>query len=117
MLGNLYTGRRDHHRGCCGNIEGIGVVTAGTDNLQYVHPGMFDRGCMAPHGNSAAGNLIDGLCLGTLGRECRQKCCILGGRRLSVHDLVHDGLCLLERQVLLCDNFNDGFFDHYAAPF
>ena len=54
VLCDLDARRRDDHGGSRRNVEGIGIVTAGSDDLQHLHAGMLYRCRMAAHGYSAS---------------------------------------------------------------
>ena len=67
VFGNLNAGSRDNESGGCGNVEGVGVVAACSDNFQHFHSRMSDRCGVLTHGGGAAGNFGDGFGFGGLG--------------------------------------------------
>ena len=93
MLSDLHAARRRNEGGGGGNIEAVGVVAAGADDLEDVHAGVYLCGVVA-HGGGAACNLVGRLGAGALGREGREERCVLGGGGLTAHDLVHHGVGL-----------------------
>lgn len=111
MLSDLHAARRRNEGGGGGNIEAVGVVAAGADDLEDVHAGVYLCGVVA-HGGGAACNLVGRLGAGALGREGREERCVLGGGGLTAHDLVHHGVGFVITEIALVDDLHDGFFDH-----
>ena len=93
----------------------MGVVAAGAYDLEKLHAGIY-LGGVVPHGSSAACDLVGRLRLSALSGECRQKGCVLGGRGLAAHDLVHHGVGFVIGQVLFADDLHDCFLDHFLNP-
>ena len=94
----------------------MGAVAAGPHNLQHLHAGVGHRNGPFPHGGGTAADLVNGLRLGALGGQRRQKRRVLGLGGLAVHDLAHDGVGLVIAQVLLVHNLCDGLLNHDTLP-
>ncbi len=108
------TGRRHQSRGR-GNIETVCPVSAGPDDLQHFQIG-FDRDRVFPHGRGASGDLRGRLGFCALGGERGEEGGVLGRAGLPAHDLIHDGIRLVVREILFVDDFYNGFFDHGSLP-
>ncbi len=106
-------GRR-HQCGGRGNIETVGPVAAGADDLEDVIVGL-QRGRVFPHGSGTAGDLRGGLGLGTLRGQGGEERGVLGRAGPPAHDLVHNGIGLVIREVLFVDDLHNGFFDHGSS--
>ena len=115
VLGHLHAACRCHQRRGGGDVEAVGVVAAGANDLKDIHAGVHLGGVVA-HGGGAARNFVRGLSLGALGGKRRQKSCVLGRSGLAAHDLVHHGIGFVVAQVLLVDDLHNGFLDHFLNP-
>ena len=102
-----------HHKGRGGgDIEGVGPVAAGADNLQRVQV-VEQPDTVGAHGGGAGGDLIDGLPLhGQRGEEGGH----LDRAGLAAHDLVHHGGGRVIGQVVLGGKLMNGFFNHDGFP-
>ena len=90
-----------------GDIEGVGAVAAGTDDLQNVHvvEKFFSVGS---HGSCGSGDLVDG------SASCRRAemgvfSHVAGG---IFHDLIHNLFCFYKSDLSF-GKFDDCLFDHF----
>ena len=105
-----------NHRCCRRNVKGMRPVSAGSDNFQDLHPGMLHRSCQRTHRIGAAGNLINGLCLGRFCRQRRKEGRVLRRSGLAAHDLQHGFLRLVIGEIFLIHNLDNGFLNHDLSP-
>ena len=96
MFGHPAPARSDDETGGRGNIEQVGAVAAGADDVHQVFAPESDATGQFPHHHHRTGNFIQGF---TLQPQPHQECPDLGVGRLSVHDLAHHGLHLFQRQI------------------
>ena len=87
------------------------MVTSRTDDFKDFHAGL-DCGAVRSHGAGTAGDFIDCFGSGAFGGESAEKSGVLRCRSFAAHDFIHHGIGFVIGEVLLVDDFYDGFFDH-----
>ena len=70
---------------------------------------------MFAHGLRTAGNFVRGFGARTLGRQRRQKSCVLGWGGFAVHNFVHNGVGFVVIEVLFIDDFLNCFANHFLS--
>ena len=111
VLGHPHTTCRGHQGRSGGNVEAVGVVSAGTHDLKQIRTRVYRRG-LFPHSCSAARDLIRGFRPGALGGQGCQESRVLGRCGLPAHDFIHHGIGFFVAQVFLVDDLNDSFLNH-----
>ena len=107
-LGDLDVGRGADKSGCGRDVEGIGLVPAGTDDLQNVLI-VKELVAVVAHALGRAGELFDG---GALQREGDEERADLDVGGAPGHDLVDSRFGRVKGQVLLFHEGDDGILDH-----
>ena len=108
VLGDLDAGRGADKSGCGRDVECIGLVPAGTDDLQDILV-VEEFVAVVAHALGRAGELFDS---GALQRESDQERTDLDVGGTAGHDLIDGSFGLLKGQVLLFHEGDDGILDH-----
>ena len=114
MLGHLATCRRGHQRAGRGDIKGTGPVTTGSTSIYQVRPGDINMRCQFAHYTCSGDDLVDGF---PFHAQAHQKTSNLCRGRLSAHDKPHHRLHVIDTQVAMLRDSQDGCFHiHKSLP-
>ena len=112
MLGHEATSGRHHEGGGGGDVEQVGAVAAGADNVYQRLRVHGDPGGQLAHHLGGAGDFIDGFAFQAQTHEKRAD---LSVRGLAVHDDAHHVLHFLPGQVQVGGNAVESFFHVHVS--